>query len=281
MAYLLILLAHVIGDFTLQFNELAKAKDKNIKYLLLHLIIYMLPITLVLVMYGNIIKVIILFMTIMLSHFIVDYLKSKLSKKYYNPFAHNLFFILDQAIHIVILLILTYWVFKGNVVYNWFINKSLLSNIVNKEYFISIILVTLICLSPTSIFIKHTLVYIDYETNKNKKAKLERLLSNTHEVDEINQIKREINELDYQIVNWNNTDNSNRIGSIIGKLERMVILILTILNLYASVGLVFTAKSLARFKQLEDKDFAEKYLVGTLSSFLITLILVYFTSFFK
>ena len=80
MAYLLILLAHVIGDFTLQFNELAKAKDKNIKYLLLHLIIYMLPITLVLVMYGNIIKVIILFMTIMLSHFIVDYLKSKLSK---------------------------------------------------------------------------------------------------------------------------------------------------------------------------------------------------------
>jgi len=35
-----------------------------------------------------------------------------------------------------------------------------------------------------------------------------------------------------------------------------------------------TAKSIARFKQMEDKNFAEKYLIGTLTSFLIVLITV-------
>jgi len=33
-----------------------------------------------------------------------------------------------------------------------------------------------------------------------------------------------------------------------------------------------TAKSVARFKQLEDRDFAEKYLIGTLTSLALALI---------
>lgn len=33
-----------------------------------------------------------------------------------------------------------------------------------------------------------------------------------------------------------------------------------------------TAKSIARYKQLEDKNFAEKYLVGTLTSVLIAFL---------
>ena len=40
------------------------------------------------------------------------------------------------------------------------------------------------------------------------------------------------------------------------------------------IGFVLTAKSIARFKQMEDKNFAEKYLIGTLTSFLIVLITV-------
>ncbi|HOD90893.1 MAG TPA: DUF3307 domain-containing protein, partial [Thermotogota bacterium] len=34
---------------------------------------------------------------------------------------------------------------------------------------------------------------------------------------------------------------------------------------------ILTAKSLARFKQLNDRDFAEYYLIGTLFSVLIAL----------
>jgi hypothetical protein len=278
--YILILLAHVIGDFTFQFKGLAKAKDKNVKYLLVHLVIYMIPMTLVLMLYGNIGTFIMCFFIIMISHFIIDFLKSKLSKKYFNAFSHNLFFIIDQGLHVLILLAIAYWGLKEND-YNWFTRDfiSFLGN--NGDYYLAIILSILICLSPTSILIKHILTYVDVEINTNLKAKLEESLLKELDNNEKKKIEDQIKDLNDQLDNWNVDSNSNKIGSLIGKLERIVILILAIMNLYASIGLVFTAKSLARFKQLEDKDFAEKYLVGTLCSFLVTLILVYFVNYFK
>ena len=60
-------------------------------------------------------------------------------------------------------------------------------------------------------------------------------------------------------------------GNIIGKLERTIIAILLLNNQFGLIGFVLTAKSIARFKQMEDKNFAEKYLIGTLTSFLIVL----------
>ena len=45
-------------------------------------------------------------------------------------------------------------------------------------------------------------------------------------------------------------------------------------NQFGLIGFVLTAKSIARFKQMEDKNFAEKYLIGTLTSFLIVLIAI-------
>ena len=49
-------------------------------------------------------------------------------------------------------------------------------------------------------------------------------------------------------------------------LEREIILMLGLMGQFGAIGFVLTAKSLARFKQLENKSFAEKYLVGTLLS---------------
>ena len=63
-------------------------------------------------------------------------------------------------------------------------------------------------------------------------------------------------------------------GNIIGKLERMIIAILLLNNQFGAMGFVLTAKSIARFKQMEDKNFAEKYLIGTLTSLFIVLLSV-------
>ena len=63
-----------------------------------------------------------------------------------------------------------------------------------------------------------------------------------------------------------------RVGSWIGILEREIILVLGILQEYEAIGFVLAAKSLARHKQLDKPDFAEKYLVGTLLSSLIALL---------
>ncbi len=57
-----------------------------------------------------------------------------------------------------------------------------------------------------------------------------------------------------------------RVGAVIGILERLIVVALVLVGQYAAIGLVVTAKTIARFRQLEDRQFAEYYLLGTLAS---------------
>lgn len=62
-------------------------------------------------------------------------------------------------------------------------------------------------------------------------------------------------------------------GSTIGLLERVVIGICIALGQFASIGLVFTAKSIARYNKIsENPAFAEYYLIGSLFSILSVLV---------
>ncbi len=62
-----------------------------------------------------------------------------------------------------------------------------------------------------------------------------------------------------------------RIGATIGGLERLLIVIFVLSGAVAAIGFVVAAKTLARFKQLDDRDFAEYYLLGTLASVTVGL----------
>lgn len=56
-------------------------------------------------------------------------------------------------------------------------------------------------------------------------------------------------------------------GRRIGQLERFLVTTLTILDQYSAIAFVFAAKSIARFKKIEETPmFAEYYLAGTLAS---------------
>lgn len=61
-------------------------------------------------------------------------------------------------------------------------------------------------------------------------------------------------------------------GRAIGALERALTLTLVLLGQYTAIGLIIAAKSLARFRALEDREFAEYFLVGTLASLLLALL---------
>ena len=52
-------------------------------------------------------------------------------------------------------------------------------------------------------------------------------------------------------------------GEIIGIIERLLILTFILAGNYEAVGFAVAAKSIARFKELDDKNFAEYYLLGT------------------
>ncbi|MET1249161.1 hypothetical protein ABWW58_10260 [Sporolactobacillus sp. STCC-11] len=65
---------------------------------------------------------------------------------------------------------------------------------------------------------------------------------------------------------------SNKAGALIGSLERIIILLLINAGQYSAIGLVLTAKSVARYnKIIEDKAFAEYYLIGSLLSTLYAI----------
>ncbi|MFR8165021.1 MAG: hypothetical protein ACLU8D_02400 [Enterocloster sp.] len=70
--------------------------------------------------------------------------------------------------------------------------------------------------------------------------------------------------------------NDSSAGSMIGKLERLIIAMLVIYGEAGAIGFVLAAKSLARYKQFEDQDFTEKFLVGTLASAAIAIALTLF-----
>ena len=55
-------------------------------------------------------------------------------------------------------------------------------------------------------------------------------------------------------------------------MERALALSLELLGEYSAVGWIIAAKSLARFKALEEREFAEYFLIGTLASFLLAVL---------
>ena len=151
--------------------------------------------------------------------------------------SNNSFFIIDQLLHIFCLLLVVLFYYKAD--YIIVIQRFNLNEI---QKYLQFLVSILLIFKPANILIKNIL-------NKNN-------------------LNSEI-EL-------SNESSPLRLGRMIGNFERLLILLLLCVNQYVVIGYIFTAKSIARWKKLtEDKDFAEYYLVGTLLSVIISII-VYF-----
>lgn len=239
----LIILGHIIGDFYVQTDKIAKEKKNSIKYMLLHCLIYSIIIgSGFFILNKNIKGTFVISGFVLLTHLAVDLVKRKYDK---NADRYKyMIFIVDQAVHIIILFSIFYTK-NNNLCY--LLNGYSLINGLNIKSCIKIASAILICWKPAAIFI--SLVF---------------------EV-----IPKTIEKADEIVENEISIENEGvRIGSWIGILEREIILMLGLMGQYGAIGFVLTAKSLARFKQLENKSFAEKYLVGTLLSAFIAIMCI-------
>jgi hypothetical protein len=68
------------------------------------------------------------------------------------------------------------------------------------------------------------------------------------------------------------TASPDRVGETIGVLERLLVVIFVLGEAGVAVGLVIAAKTIARFRQLDDRAFAEYYLLGTLASVTVAVV---------
>ncbi len=103
MDFYYLLLGHLLGDFTLQTNKIAKNKSNNLRWVLIHSSIVTLIMLVLALPFG--LNLIILVLINGLSHFFIDLFKAKLNLT--NPIKALLYFILDQAIHITIIYVIS------------------------------------------------------------------------------------------------------------------------------------------------------------------------------
>lgn len=271
----LLLIAHLIGDFFLQPVKLVEQKKNSIKGLIIHTIIYTLMIALVLLLFGNIWEITFWTFLIFISHFAIDCVRIKINKNNKNNNIRFYSFVFDQLIHVLILVINAFVIESDlNVIGMFFYDIEILreigfNNIIN--YSLSILIV----LKPSSIFIKYFFDFIFIKKEKNFTDEKENIITSYNLIiSNENKVEKKIEISQQKVVDnlKEKNNDSDNIGSLIGILERVIILLLGALGLYGSIALVLTAKSLARFKQLENKKFAEKYLVGTLMSLIIAIL---------
>ena len=226
---------HLLADFLFQTSAYSEKKRKILKSLLLHCLIYFIVFEIVLLLILQFKKAILIGMIICISHLLINFIKNKLEKIFPQRRLQFLFFSFNQLLHFIAIVGFYYILNIENFTSQLYID---LKDCEHFKTFILYITVFSIILDPASVLIRKLFISISPKTYP--KAYSEEL----------------------------------KAGNIIGKLERTIIAILLLNNQFGLIGFVLTAKSIARFKQMEDKNFAEKYLIGTLTSFLIVLITV-------
>lgn len=244
----MMIIGHIIGDFYAQTDLNAKERKHDKLMLMKRCILYIIIMGLCSftpLFMDEVFKFLMCIAFIGILHGIVDFIKILIEKKVnINSIAHIYLFFIEQIFYIAIIL-LAYNMFNitGSTYLNLFGRSYEISSFNN---IINLAICLLICGQPASTFIK-----LVFSTIKN------------------------------EVEGFSQDDTNPRIGSYIGILERIIILFLGMLGQYSAIGFVLTAKSVARYKQLEDKNFAEKYLVGTLLSSLISIVCVGVYNYYK
>ena len=241
--FILLLLGHILGDFFLQTKGMAEKKEKSIKWVLLHCLCYwgtMLLISLPVISYEIVLAVTvasILHLVIDITKYIYLSVMTKKSKKT-QVIERNMFFI-DQILHLLCLVFIAYGIVINDVlIREWEVIEDFFSAVgISEVLILSWIFALLVIHKPANVAIQKLLMVYKPE---NKEADIKR---------------------------------DNNAGRFIGTVERIIMLIFISIGQYTAIGLVLTAKSIARYDRIsKEKDFAEYYLLGTLISTVVVII---------
>ena len=236
--FLVLLAAHVIGDFYLQSDKLAQKKQTSYKFLLLHSLLYLAVFVVCVLPFWSV-SLILAAVFLSVAHFIIDSSKFVYSRKKENA---SKYFI-DQAMHIGCAIIAAaFLVYEGVQPTLVPVIDDLLTLIIGDSgALLPWIGLILLVLKPANVTIKQLMAKYGSAVNS--------------------------------------TEEKKNVGSLIGSLERLIVVLLISVGQYAAIGLVLTAKSVARYNKIaEDRQFAEYYLLGTLTSTLYAVV-AYFVVF--
>ena len=233
------LIGHLFGDFYLQSDSLVKKRKECKRYIVLHGLIYTICVG---VVFGICVKVssesFFALIILCFGHLIIDILKSFFDKPKNSKTIrkYTVIFCVDQALHIINIFLVSF-LFSSKVQLYSYVTLNI-AKLPNKP--IMIFLGVLCILKPIDIIISNFLF-----GNKNS------------------------------VTNIDPPKDLVKSGRIIGYLERIIIFILMQFGAFSAIAFVLTAKSVARFKELEQEERAKYYLIGTLFSACSVIIIAF------
>jgi len=259
-----LLFAHFVADFPLQPQHIVKLrydqdKRKAFRGNLLHVVMHLL-LSAVFVLHFWSWRMGIVVITIALSHFIIDSVKSKSILK--RPFRkYSIFvFLSDQAAHLICIFLALLLINRTPDPLHIFemltgeLQEFMRSSFVHVTYGQKLVLsmmLMVIGLWGTGVFIRIVLNRMSFKP-----------------------YRKAINS-GLVLVNPDVNIGTEDGGFIIGILERLFIIISIVLNMPIVIGFILTVKSVARFKKLEDERFAEIFIIGSFISFISAIIVGY------
>ena len=229
----LFLLGHALGDFYLQSKRTVKKKEQTALFVVIHAAAYTICFTVLLLVVCQMnLALFWLLLLIFSTHTIIDLAKRSAEKASHIPLLSKqspqeyLFFI-DQGLHIGSLILLSFLFYTQLTPRLWFVELHPIE----------------MGWGVHPVILLMAFVYII----KPASMVIEKILN----------ICNILPTIDTGFVNG---------GKIIGILERLLILFLLLLGQFSTIGLVIAAKSLARFRDLDDRKCAEYYIIGTFLS---------------
>lgn len=240
---ILLFIAHLLGDFFILAKRTIEKDNLSYSSVLLHAFIYQLVFLLLL----GFVELNSLFITLIfiigISHFVIHsitYYLCRYTSKKVNFLKNNLFFI-EQILMVTLIFIGIHMMKQETIAFYFNLSED-------NHYYLRIILVFLLINRPSNILFKK--IFTQFKPIS----------------------KETPNEL-------NEDRTYKNAGAAIGTLERTLMMICLINQLYSSIGLILTAKSIARYNRIsQEPQFSEYYLLGTLSSVLFAIIF-YFIGF--
>lgn len=288
-----LIFAHFVADYLLQTNKINKQKMSQNKteqrqgfelHILHHLICYVAVYIIIFLFHHNLsifsfFSAIGTILFIIFVHYLIDLLKVKLTHEKDTLFKASAY-VVDQILHITVVwiaLCITQEIEYGPIdIVEFF--RSLFSN--EHNYVLLSLKDKAFLLGTMVIITTHFYGYLigimlkpfepkAFFTDTKIETKTS-MITDTSDTNEENMKKEKIETTTYY------SENPNSAGIYIGMIERLIIIILMTSTAISAIGFLIALKALTRFKQFDDKHFAEYYLIGNLLSILFGFVTSYF-----
>lgn len=277
MITLSLILAHLIADFYFQTEHMVKEKRKFLKIHLFHHAAISLIFLLTIFFYeGNdfVLEVLVPIILLVVVHGFIDYLKIILQEKTEKLVQKNAWnlglFIVDQLLHVITILGVCYFTLHvdlqamiDTILLLLNLKEGIRPELGLLEGLIFLIIMLILCTTVTGHLIRIMLGSLTKHISlfEGKYTLKDLAISPNSE-------KNMSEEYTYMVMKHQDLSR----GKVIGYLERLLVVALILMGSFSAVGFIVAAKSLTRFKQMDDRDWAEYFLLGTLTSFLFAII---------